>query len=327
MKKLFGKNAPLERLTAFRRSGRFPHALMFCGEKGVGRGVLADYAAALLLCERGGEAPCGECRACRRIEAHIHPDVIYPLSASENGKYTAEGLRALIADSCKSPNDGALRVIVFENTDAMSAVCQNALLKFIEEPLPFNRCLFTAENKSAVLETVLSRVTCVNVGEADRAECLAALAENGINSEKAEELYGLFGGNIGKCLDGVNDENAAALFGAAAKIAEAVCGAKEYDCAAELASLKTREEVGQVLSLLSACFAGAAEISAGSGKKARGALSAQSEKIAKKLGIKTIYGLYEAICGLSASLESNPNVSLLTAHCCARLFSVLEENF
>ncbi len=319
--KLYGKKNALERVTAFRHSGRFPHALMFCGEKGVGRTVLADYTAALLLCEKGGETPCGVCTACRKIEAHIHPDVIYPLRLSENGKYTVELLRRLIADCYKAPNDGALRVCVFEGADEMSVPCQNTLLKFIEEPLPFNRCLFTAERKNAVLETVRSRVVCVNVEEAPREDCLAALSENGVPRPKAEELYGLFGGNIGKCLDGASHE-VSPLFRTAADIAEALCAAREYDCAVCFASLKTREEIAAVLALLSSCTAGAAALA--SGGKAEGALSVLSRKIAEKLRLKTSEALYIAVCELSASLDFNPNAPLLAAHCCEKLFTVLE---
>lgn len=323
MKRIYGKDRPLGRLLAFTRSGRFPHALLFCGKKGVGRGVLADYAAALLLCERGGEKPCGECTACRKVEAHIHPDVIYPLSESENGKYTVEQLRGLIADCYKSPNDGAVRVCVFENIDEMSALCQNTLLKFIEEPLPFNRCLFTAEKLGAVLETVRSRVTVLDVDEADREGCLAALSDHGIGRGRAEELYGLFGGNIGKCLDGADDEGKTALMKTASDIAEALYAGKEYDCAVSFSALKTREEIGEVLALLSDVFASASVRL--SGGTIRGALSAQAEKLAGRLRRSTASELYGAASELLSALDRNPNVPLFAAHCCERLFDTLEK--
>lgn len=323
MERIYGKARPLGRLLAFTRSGRFPHALLFCGKKGVGRGVLADYAAALLLCERGGETPCGACVACRKVGAHIHPDVIYPLSESENGKYTVERLRGLIADCYKAPNDGAIRVCIFENIDEMSVPCQNTLLKFIEEPLPFNRCFFTAEKREAVLETVRSRVTALDVDEADRESCLAALSDHGIGRERAEELYGLFGGNIGRCLEGADDEGKTALLRTASDIAEALYAGKEYDCAVCFSSLKTREEVGEVLAFLSDTFAAAA-ISF-SGGAIGGALSAQSERLAGRLRQKTASELYGAADELLSALDSNPNLPLFAAHCCERLFNTLEK--
>ncbi|MCM1333800.1 MAG: hypothetical protein NC084_08200 [Bacteroides sp.] len=324
METLYGKDRPLARLAAFRRSGRFPHALMFRGEKGVGRGALADYTAALLLCERGGEAPCGECIACRKVAARIHPDVIYPLNAEEKGRYTVERLRGLIADCYKRPNDGELRICIFEDIDEMSELCQNTLLKFIEEPLVFNRCLFTAEKSSAILETVHSRVTEIDVEPAGHEACLTALAAKGIGRERAEELFGLYGGNIGKCLDGEKDENAAALLKTVAEIAEALYMGREYDCAARFAAFKSRDELGAALGCLSELFAAAAVALSG-GSSDGGALSGQVKKLAAKLKLSTADALYAASTRLASALEFNPNVSLFAAHCCETLFTVLEE--
>lgn len=317
--KLYGKKAALERIGQFRRSGRFPHALLFCGEKGVGKTVLADYTAMLRLCGENGGEPCMSCKNCRRIEQHIHPDVVYPLREME--KYKVAELRDFITECFMAPNDGDLRIIVFEQLDTMSAACQNTLLKFIEEPLPFNSYIFTAESKAPILETILSRVTLVNVDGADRSECIAALAERGIPAEKAAELYGLYGGNIGKCIDGA-DGSDAELFKTAAEIANGLCGGREYDCAIRFSSVKTRDDAGQLLTLLSEIFTKASVIS--SGAKDDGAFSEQAKQMSQKMSIKIISKLYDAVGELISELDFNPNLQLFNAHCCAKLFSVIE---
>lgn len=317
--KLYGKQAELERIRQFYRSGRFPHALLFCGEKGLGKTVLADYTAMLRLCGADGEKPCMNCKNCVRIERHIHPDVIYPFR--ENEKYSVEQLRALITECCKAPNDGDLRVIVFEQLDSMSEKCQNTLLKFIEEPSSFNSCIFTAESKSSILETILSRVSVINVSEAGKNECVLALGEKGIAPEKAEELYGLYGGNIGKCLlaaDGGGAEN----FRIAAEFSDALCGGREYGCAVLLAAIKTREDSAAVLSLLREVFAKAAVLRGGG--KISGAMTEQAERISRKFNLKTITELYNTLSALVESLNFNPNLQLFNAHCCAKIFSVIE---
>ena len=51
-------------------------------------------------------------------------------------------------------NDGDVRVIIFEGLDGLSVQIQNTLLKFIEEPLEFNRYIFTAESRTPILRTV-----------------------------------------------------------------------------------------------------------------------------------------------------------------------------
>lgn len=317
--KLYGKSAELERLGQFYRSGRFPHALLFCGEKGLGKTVLADYTAMLRLCESDGERPCMECRSCRRIEEHIHPDVIYPFR--ENGKYNVETLRGVINEALRLPNDGGLRVIIFEQLDSMSEKCQNTLLKFIEEPSPFNCCIFTAESKATILETIISRVAVINVTETPKSECLRALADFGVDSSRAEELYGLYGGNIGKCL-AAEDGSDAEIFRLAAEFAKGLCCGKEYDCAVRLAAVKTREDAGAVLSILRELFAKAAVLR--SGGSADGALSETARQLSQKFDLKTITELYDEAGALNASLSSNPNLQLFNAHCCARMFSIIE---
>ncbi len=316
---LYGKSAELERIGQFFRSGRFPHALLFCGEKGLGKTVLADYTAMLRLCGSDEKKPCMDCRSCRRIEEHVHPDVIYPLRI--NGKYNVETLRGVITDCCRLPNDGGLRVIIFEQLDSMSEKCQNTLLKFIEEPSAFNCCIFTAESKAPILETILSRVAVINVVETPKSECLRALADFGVDSVRAEGLYGLYGGNIGKCLaaEGGSD---AELFRIAAEFAGGLCGGREYDCAVRLAAIKTREDAGEVLSILRELFAKAAVIR--SGGTVDGALTEIARQLSQRFGLKTIAELYDEAGRLIASLGANPNLQLFNAHCCARMFSVTE---
>mgnify|MGYP003311975516 CR=1 FL=1 len=54
--------------------GTLSHALLLTGSGD--RLNLARYAAAALECEADGGRPCGVCRACRKVEEEIHPDVI-----------------------------------------------------------------------------------------------------------------------------------------------------------------------------------------------------------------------------------------------------------
>ncbi|MGN0617551.1 MAG: hypothetical protein ACI4J7_00855 [Ruminiclostridium sp.] len=322
--KLYGKKRAVEALSRFKSSGRFPHALLILGEEGSGRRTLAEYAAMLYLCENDGLTPCMSCRECTRIEGHIHPDVVYPLDCC-GGKYTAEGLRALIAECWKQPNDGRLRICIFERLDEMSVVCQNALLKFIEEPLSFNRYIFTAERKSAILETVVSRLTPVECDKADMAEFSAALSEHNIPADRAKELFALYSGNIGAALYACENPDEAEIYRRTAAVAEAVAEGREYDCGAELAAIKTREELFRILGLLSDIYAEAAAVQAG--KPAEGAFAPGIEKIAKRLRLVTINLLYSETCRLYGKSEANPNLRLFAAECCCTLFSAREKEF
>lgn len=321
--RIYGKKNAVEALTRFRTSGRFPHALLFTGAKGIGRGILADYGAMLYLCDKKGAVPCMICNECIRTEKHIHPDVIYPLDTMEKGKYNVKDLRNLITECYRKPNDGEIRVCIFENLDEMSVQCQNALLKFIEEPLPFNRYIFTAEKKSAILETVLSRVTALPCDEADEADFTAALSEKGISPERISELYRLFGGNIGAALDAENNSETIELYKKASDISSAIAEGREYECGVLFSGIKSREDLSLILGILSEIFAGAA--ASKSGLINKGALSEQSKAVSRKLSLKTVCGLYEECSSLYKKCEFNPNLQLFAARCCSSLFTEREK--
>ena len=74
---IFGHERIVERLRRALESERLPHALLFHGPDGVGKGTLARALAGALLCERGGADACGTCHACEkptsRLRRSLHP--------------------------------------------------------------------------------------------------------------------------------------------------------------------------------------------------------------------------------------------------------------
>ena len=54
---------------------RLSHAYMLIGPDGEGREQSVKRLAASLLCTEAN-APCGQCRDCRKVSAGIHPDMI-----------------------------------------------------------------------------------------------------------------------------------------------------------------------------------------------------------------------------------------------------------
>jgi len=89
--------------------------------------------------------------------------VIKVVDRMKDGRYNIDDLRGVIALGALRPLDGGTQTFVFDNVDNMSERCQNALLKFIEEPSDYNRFVFTAENKAKILPTVLSRVVITEI--------------------------------------------------------------------------------------------------------------------------------------------------------------------
>ena len=327
--KIYGKKRAVSRLADFRSSGRFPHALLFYGAKGIGKHVMADYTAMMYMCEKGGTSPCMQCNSCRRVSEHIHPDVVYPIPQIEEAhkKHTedsmAELLRDFIASCYTRPNDGDVRVIVFEKLDKLSVQLQNTLLKFIEEPLDFNRYIFLAESRTQILQTVISRVTALEVDPAQQDGFAAALAENEIGSERAAELYGMFAGNIGAAVEYEKNGEELQYLTAALKACDALADRKELDCLRALTGLKTREEIFETLGILTDIFAEAAACK--SGIKASGAYKSRAERIMSGYSLAAITRMYDEAVRLYGMSYTNPNVKLFAAECCGSLFTAAEK--
>ena len=323
--KLYGKEKIIEKLTAFRRTGRFPHGLLLCGEQGTGKGVIADYTAMLWLCGRQGDTPCFSCTECKRIEQHIHPDVIYVDCKSVK----AEEMRRLVQEGYKLPNDGEVRVFVLKSFDLCAEVCQNILLKFIEEPLSFNRFVLTAGSVSGILPTILSRVVKADVPLPTVEQCQGALTEQGVPADKAKSLSESFNGNIGKCLaayNGEKDEDGspelAAMANAGAIIADIIAG-NEYKTAVKIQTLSSREELGAVLTLLLEMFRDAMAVQNGS----RELISFDKNagvKLSRKYPLKRLYDGAEIIGKYIGTARLNCNLSIASNAFTAELFGVLK---
>lgn len=157
------------------KSGRYSHAyLLVCRDKKYLRGYLKYFAKAV-LCERGSN--CGECRRCRLIEAENFADLkIYPATAGD--KIKVEDVENLIEESYVKPVENDKKVFIIDCTDDLSAVCQNKLLKTLEEPPENVILLLGAVSEFTLLSTVLSRVKTLKTGEFTKEELVFALKED-----------------------------------------------------------------------------------------------------------------------------------------------------
>jgi DNA polymerase III delta prime subunit len=121
------------------QSGRFPHAVLLLG---------------------------GDCSEVLQMYKCDPADTVYvkeamPGTSDSERAYKIKPLREIIASGNLRPQFGDMRVFVFNEFDLMSEICQNALLKFIEESHEFNRFVMTAESTAKILPTILSRIVVI----------------------------------------------------------------------------------------------------------------------------------------------------------------------
>ena len=122
----------------------------------------ASLLAAALVCQEDGPVPCGQCRACRKAEAGIHPDIIRvqrPLDDKGRPKkeIPVDTVRRMAADAPVLPNESERKVYLIEDADSMNTAAQNAALKLLEEPPAGGYFLLSVVNPALLLPTVRSR--------------------------------------------------------------------------------------------------------------------------------------------------------------------------
>jgi DNA polymerase-3 subunit gamma/tau len=152
---LSGQEHVLRALVNALREGRVHHAFLFTGTRGVGKTTIARIFAKCLNCETGVTAtPCGECSACRDIDAGRFVDLIEVDAASRT---KVEDTRDLLDNVQYLPSCGRYKVYLIDEVHMLSAHSFNALLKTLEEPPPHVKFLLATTDPQKLPVTVLSR--------------------------------------------------------------------------------------------------------------------------------------------------------------------------
>lgn len=213
-------------------SGRMPHAYLFAGPEGVGREMLADRLARLLLCgarirrplpasiaralpDGQGRDACGQCEDCILAAAGTHPDLhlidrqlSHHHPDAEVRKKKAQDLSIdvirhfAIERVGLRPRQGRAKVFILREAERLSDQAQNALLKTLEEPPADTYLVLLTTAMDRMLPTTRSRCQQVRFGllpadyVADRLRCLRPNADQ----DAVQYLARRSGGSIGQAL-------------------------------------------------------------------------------------------------------------------------------
>ena len=208
--------------------------------------------AAAAVCTGEGPVPCGKCRACRKAESGIHPDITtIRRQTDDKGKQrreiTVDQVCWMIGDAYVLPNEAARKVYIIEEAETMNTAAQNAALKLLEEPPKGVIFLLCTANPAQLLPTVRSRcaeLKC-NVGQAERDEEADKLAVAYVKAVSAGDRAKL----LRWCAEneGLDNRSAAAFADSAQDIlADMLCGRKSRQGL-------TEESIAELLRLMERC--------------------------------------------------------------------------
>jgi len=147
------------RLSAARRAGRLPHALLLEGAAGLGKRRLAQRLAASLLCAAPGSEldPCGACRSCHLLGAGTHPAFRLLEPEEGGGQIRVDTIRECVARDGLTSQAGGYKVTLIQPAEAMNPAAANAFLKTLEEPAPWTLTVLISEQPSRLSATIRSR--------------------------------------------------------------------------------------------------------------------------------------------------------------------------
>lgn len=198
----------------------FPHAVLLCGDTGIGKRSLAYACAASLLCDEERLRPCFSCRSCKLLENDENPDLIrvrsgIPLSPdTKAGRQTipVDDIREVIRLSGEYALLGRNRVIVIENAETMTIQAQNCLLKTLEDPPEHVYFILTVSQPSLLIQTVLSRCRTIYMHGWPDDYIRTLLSDRTGDPKRIDACISAANGSIGKAYELSNDEDYWALY-------------------------------------------------------------------------------------------------------------------
>ena len=174
------------------------HSYMFIGIDGIGKKMIAQQFAKMILCEEFNGVECNVCKSCVEFESGNNPDYMY---IEPDGKVIRiEQIREMQSKVVEKPVNLKKKVYIIDNADYMTKEAQNCLLKTLEEPPEYIVIILIVSNENKILPTIKSRCVKLSFEKIKDEEIKRVLIEDSKNQNISNNILKLCDGSIGKCL-------------------------------------------------------------------------------------------------------------------------------
>ncbi len=167
------------------------HAYLLVGEKGTPLLNISKFLAASIIDPKSSPFADQDTLLFERVFNENYVDLRVFDTTKESIKI--DQIRQLETDFAKTSSEKyAKRVYIINLVENLSVDATNALLKFLEEPLPETFAILTTENDKKLLPTILSRVQTVHFSLLPQEDLIQEALSLEVNEEKAEILSFFF---------------------------------------------------------------------------------------------------------------------------------------
>ena len=242
-KKTIGQEQVKQLLARALENRQLSHGYLFEGPVGLGKRKMAKELAAAILCPQE-VAPCGNCNACKQVEAGTHAEFRW-IQGQEEGKepvVSVDMIRSLIKDIYLKPYEGEYKVYVVPEADTMTVQAQNALLKTLEEPPDHSIIILATPEPERLLPTILSRCQRLVFRPVKRETIQSYLEETKkMTADKAATLAAFANGIPDRAVEMLEDESYQQQYKAFVQLTDSLLE-KDYGLAIEKGAFMQRDK-------------------------------------------------------------------------------------
>ncbi|HJV36666.1 DNA polymerase III subunit delta' [Geomonas sp.] len=187
-------------IAVLRRSismGRVAHAYLFNGIEGCGKRKTAVAFVQAVFC--GKDEACGVCSSCRKIASGQHPDL--HILEPDGAFIKIDQVRELQKELAYRPFEAPKKACIIDGAEKLNLAAGNALLKTLEEPPGNALMILLTPERSAVLQTILSRCQSLAFQPLSAELIEGRLVRDGFGAEAARVASTLSGGSLRRAMD------------------------------------------------------------------------------------------------------------------------------
>jgi DNA polymerase-3 subunit delta' len=185
---ILGHEKQIQFLREILKSGKIPHAFLFCGREKLGKRKVAFEFSSWIL----------------NSPVQNHPDFFY-LEPIKN-QISIEQIRDLIRKISLKPFYSKYKVAVIDAAHKMTLEAQNCFLKTLEEPRGDSVIILISENENFLLSTIVSRCQKIKFFPLERKKMEEFLRGKGIEERKIEKILRFAQGRPGMVIEFLENE-------------------------------------------------------------------------------------------------------------------------